>query len=120
MVGRRHWWLVIVLSVALIDIVGRFVLRFAMGRVIVFESVLFLWACVLVAVATVRYSSKSERARWIERALVVVFGLAGLRVMVWAAGGSVGVANMVVLGVGLMVALWLVIRARYLRTVRKT
>jgi hypothetical protein len=119
-VGRRHWWLVIVVTVALIDIVGRRALRFAMARVIVFESVLFLGACVLVTVVTARYPSQSLWVQRVERVLVVVFGLACLRVMIWAAGSGVAVANMVVLAVGLMLTLGMVIRALYVRRVRKT
>jgi hypothetical protein len=119
-VSRRHWWLVIVIAVALIDIVGRLALGFAMARVIVFESVLFLGACMLIAMATARYPSQSLLVRRGERVLAVVFGLAGLRVMVWAAGAGVGVANCVVLGIGLMLALALVIRTRYFTNVSKS
>jgi hypothetical protein len=105
----RHRWLVIVLVVALIDIGGRFAFGFNMARVIVFESVLFVAACVLMAVLAVKLPAKSARLGLVERWLGAAFGLAGIRTIVWASGAGVGVANVVVVGVGVILVLGLVI-----------
>jgi hypothetical protein len=100
--------LVIVGVVAVIDVAGRFALNFDMAQVALFESVLFVVACALVAVITTKYAPESLALRRVERGVAVAFGLASVRVMVWAAGARPGVANMAALVVGLILAVLMI------------
>jgi hypothetical protein len=112
--GRRYWWLVIVVLVAVIDIAGRFVLTFDMARVTAFESVLFVGTSLVLAVISTKYRHASLLLARVERGLAVVFGLAGVRASLWAAGVGVAVANLVTLVIGVALAIGLVLRKRYL------
>lgn len=111
--GRRYWLLMIVVLVAVVDFVGRLVLAFDMARVAALESVLFVGTSVLVAVITTTYRGTSVLLGRVERGVGVAFGLAGVRAIVWAAGARVGVANLVTLGIGVALAIGVVIRKRY-------
>ena len=111
-VCRRYCWLVIVGVVAVIDIVGRFALNFDMAQVALFESVLFVVACAVVAVITTKYAPESRALRRLERGVAVAFGLASVRVMVWAAGARPGVANMAALVAGLILAVLMIARRK--------
>ena len=111
--GRRYWWVVIFAFAAAVDIAGRFVLAFDMLRVAVFESVLFGSTGVLFAVIDTKYRHASVPIRRLEIGLAAAFGLAALRVILWAAGAGVAVANVVVAVVGVGLVTGLLIRKRY-------
>ncbi len=97
--GRRYWWLAISGVVAVIDIGGRFALSFNIARVALFESLLFAGAAALMVLLTTKYAPESLALSRVERGFAVAFGLASVRMMVWAAGARVGVANIWLLSV---------------------
>lgn len=111
--GRRYWWLVILGVVGLVDIVGRLAMNFDMPRVALFEAILFVGTCALFATITKGHAPRSRALKRLECGFAVVFGLASVRVMVWAAGARVAVANMAALVLGLILLVGIVLWKRH-------
>jgi hypothetical protein len=110
--------LIIVAAVLVADVGGRLVFAFQMSRVILFEAVVFGAAALLLVWAARRDREQSLTAWRVNLWLAVAFGLGSLRAGLWSGGLEVAVANLVVLGVGLLAALgyglqrWVVRRGR--------
>jgi hypothetical protein len=105
-------------AVSIADLIGRLALDFQLRRVLLLESLLFGAACLLLAWSARRDRPLSPTAVRVELCLAVAFGLGSIRAGLWFAGLPVGVANMVVLGLGLFVAIGYLARRRVLQRSR--
>ena len=113
--GRRYWSLAIVILVTVLDIFGRLALAFDMPRIIASEAVLFTAACLLMGVIVTQYQLPSGLWARVERGLVVVFGLGGVRATAWAVGGSIVAANLVTFVAAVVLVVGYIVGKRVLR-----
>jgi hypothetical protein len=109
--------LLIAAAVLVADLGGRLAFAFQMSRVILLEAVVFGTAALLLVWAARR--DREQPTAWrVDLWLAVIFGLGSLRAGLWSGGLPVGVANLAVLGVGMLAALgyrfrrWVVRRGR--------
>jgi hypothetical protein len=107
--------LLIAAAVLVADVGGRLAFAFQMSRVILLEAVVFGTAALLLVWAARRDREQSPTAWRVDLWLAVIFGLASLRAGLWSGGLPVGVANLAVLGVGMLAALGYGLRRWVLR-----
>lgn len=100
--------LLVVLAVTLLDLAVRFLTPWSFGTVLVVEGLLFLAASVAVLGLERTVREASARGRWLRRGLAALFGLGALRSLSWGLGAPVMVANLLVLGaaIGLALVWW--------------
>jgi hypothetical protein len=110
--------LVIVAVVLLVDVLGRIPLGFQIKRVNLLESVLFAAACLLLVWSAERDRLWSTTVQRIDLWLALAFGLGSARAALWFAGLPVSMANIVVLGLGVLLGLGNLMRRRIARRSR--
>jgi hypothetical protein len=98
-----------------LDILGRVALAFDMPRIVAVEAGLFFAACLLMGVIVTRYQSASGLLARTERVLAVVFGLGGVRAVVWTISGSVMAANLVTFVAAVALVIGYIVGKRVLR-----
>lgn len=103
--------LLIVVSVAILDLLVRLALHFEMKRVTLFEAVLFA----LAAIFLIWPFAHDKRWPRINTWLALVFGLGSLRAGLWSGGLPVSMANAIVLCVFLLAVIGYGIRRRMFR-----
>jgi len=104
-IGSFRRPLLITAAVAAADLIARLVFIFEMSRVVVVEAVLFGVACLLLLWAAGRDRVASLTAGRFDLFLAIFFALGSLRASLWAAGLRVGLANLITLGVGVVIAM---------------
>lgn len=111
MASRWRWILVVTAATAL-DLVARFAAPFDFGRVMHVEAALFPLTGIVLG-TLLRTEPRTQGWRHVVRvSLVWLFGLGGLRPLVWTLGLSVMVANLATLLVALGGILVWVLRRR--------
>ena len=103
--ARKHLWLLLLVGSVVIDFAARLMLDFDMQRVVPFEGALFGAVALLLVVIAKRWRAGSSRVRRVEGGLAVAYGLGAIRSTLWAAGVTVATANLIVLGIGGVVAI---------------
>jgi hypothetical protein len=104
--------LVVMVAAVIADFTARFAFDFDMDRVVPFEAVLFLAGAGTLLWAAGRDKPFSPRAQRLDLWLALAFGLAGVRAGLWAGGMPVYIANLVILGFGIVLGALLFIRSR--------
>jgi hypothetical protein len=101
---RWGWqWTLIILAVGLADFAARFGTGFNMVWVVRSEAVLLLGGGLALWILQRRNPAQIRWQRRVQRVLVALFGLGGLRAALWASGMAVARANVVVLVLGVLV-----------------
>ena len=95
-------WTLFILIVGAADFAVRLVTGFNPLWVVRAEAVLFLGASVTLWVFLREKPAQVRWHLWIQRALVALFALAGLRAALWALGLPVARANVIVLVVAVV------------------
>ena len=107
--------LAILAMVLVADLIGRLALDFEMRPVQLLETLVFGAACLLFLWAASRDRSLSATAVKVDLVLALIFGLGSIRAELWWAGLPVGVANIIVLGLGVFVVVGYLVWRRMFR-----
>jgi hypothetical protein len=96
----------VVLAAVLVSDLGvRLLMDFQMNRILAIESVLFAVAGVLL-LWSARHDRRATKAVGrLDSWLAIFFALGSLRAGLWAAGLRVGLANLITLGTGVLIAM---------------
>lgn len=105
----------ILAMVLVADLIGRLALDFEMRPVLLLETLVFGTACLLFLWAASRDRSLSATAVKVDLFLALIFGLASIRAELWWAGLPVGMANIIVLGLGVFVVVGYLVWRRMFR-----
>ena len=104
--------LAIASAVTVVDLAAHFTFDLEMSHVLVIETVCFLFGSAMLLWAAKQDKQGSFKARRVDLWLALAFALGGIRAALWAAGAAVYVANLVILGLGVILALQLVVWTR--------
>jgi hypothetical protein len=109
----RWRWILVVAAATGLDLLARFAAPFDFRRVMHIEAGLFPGTTLVLAVLIRHEPSTRGWSHAARLSLIWLFGLGGLRPLLWTLGLSVAVANLATVGAALAGVLVLVLRHRH-------
>jgi hypothetical protein len=109
----RWRWILVVVAATVLDLLARFATSFDFGRVMHVEAVLFPVVAIVLATLLRYEPSTTAWPHAVRVGLVWLFGLGGLRPVLWTLGLPVMVANLATLVALLVGILIWVFRRRH-------